>query len=38
MRSGEIDLGAGPFGESPLANPAPVAPERHPRTKIDWLR
>jgi RNA polymerase sigma-70 factor (ECF subfamily) len=34
IRSGALDLGLGPFGESSLADPPWVAPERHPRAKL----
>jgi RNA polymerase sigma-70 factor (ECF subfamily) len=36
VRTGAADLGLGPFGTSSLANPALVAPERHPRAKVVW--
>jgi hypothetical protein len=34
VHTGAADLGLGPFGESSLANPPLVAPERHPRAKL----
>ena len=34
VRTGAADLGFGPFGESSLANPPLVAPQRHPRAKL----
>jgi RNA polymerase sigma-70 factor, ECF subfamily len=34
IHAGEFDLGAGPFGESPLADPPFVAPQRHPRAQL----
>jgi hypothetical protein len=34
VRTGQFDLGLGPFGESPLAYPALVEPNRHPRAKL----
>jgi hypothetical protein len=34
IRSGALDLGLGPFGESSLADPPWVAPERHPHSNI----
>jgi RNA polymerase sigma-70 factor (ECF subfamily) len=38
VRAGRLDLGLGPFGESPLADPPLVEPQRHPRTKLPKLR
>jgi RNA polymerase sigma-70 factor (ECF subfamily) len=34
IRAGHFDLGAGPFGESPLADPPQVAPQHHPRARL----
>jgi RNA polymerase sigma-70 factor (ECF subfamily) len=34
VRPGEIEVGLGPFGESPLAYPPIVEPHRHPRAKL----
>ena len=34
IHAGQFDLGAGPFGESPLADPPFVAPQRHPRARL----
>jgi len=34
VRPGEIEIGLGPFGESPLAYPPIVEPHRHPRAKL----
>jgi RNA polymerase sigma-70 factor (ECF subfamily) len=34
VRAGQLDLGLGPFGESPLADPPVVDPQRHPRAKL----
>jgi RNA polymerase sigma-70 factor (ECF subfamily) len=34
VRTGQIDFGRGPFGESPLAYPPLVEPHQHPRAKL----
>lgn len=34
VRTGQLELGLGPFGESPLADPPIVEPHRHPRAKL----
>lgn len=34
VHAGQFDLGSGPFGESPLADPPVVEPSRHPRARL----